>query len=95
MSSNIVDMSVNMNNCRMLLVHALDDPLIPVECMVQVVDTDLAKRYEHKAIMCLTEVGGHLGWTRSNLADGRNWKFIHDVFFTFVDACSTYEEKED
>lgn len=80
------------HQCRVLNVHALDDPLISSECMVYGCDpqSNAVEAKKHKSIMLLTESGGHLGWVRNSLYDGKSWKFMHDVSFSFFNASSAY-----
>ncbi len=86
----------NVQHCRALSVHACDDPLITMEGMLEGVDPELnsgRNARPHKSILMLTETGGHMGWPRDSLLDGKTWKFVHDVAFTFFDSCSSYDAK--
>lgn len=81
----------------LLLLHALDDPLVPWTCVAAadglMHPERLVKTGKGNIMMLLTKSGGHVGWPTGWLPHLNKWRWMSDAVKGFVDAVALSKEE--
>jgi hypothetical protein len=74
----------------LLIVHALDDPLITYRATCQnngfLHPTNIVKTGKGNVMILITKAGGHVGWPLGMIPTIDKWKWMSDVVMSFGQA---------